>query len=147
MTLAAEAGLPQTYRGPLVGVRTQSSSLRLLFGGSWPRTGGFGVSTALGGGITIHQATPLESEDSMVRLRTLGARLGAGSEAELGVEIRLASLLLTLGPTVAVHFNHSHFDLAYDPGQADEPQRVVEPWQVIPGGQVVATYRHRANDR
>lgn len=127
--MALEPDFAQEYETIEVGVRTQTTLIRMLLGAKWPVGTGLGLYSAIGGGLDVTRARPLAPPEQSVTLRGVDTHTMLLACLEAGLEIDAGSFLLELGPRVDVSTKHAHYDLVRDGILV----RVATPWPVVPG--------------
>lgn len=131
-----ESDLAQRYEAADVGVRTQSTSVRLLVGGEWPLGDALGFSFGIGGGLDANRVRPFVPAESVVSPHAQMTNVTWVSRAEASLDMRAGPFVFGLGPRVDASLNDTHYDLA----RGGTLQRVVTPWPVVPGIQVLAAW-------
>lgn len=141
MTL--ERDFEQKYKTSEVGVRAQTTLIRLLMGARWPLGTRLGLHSAIGGGLDVTRARPVAPSEQGVTLRSVGTYTMLVACLEAGLKIDAGSFLLDLGPRVEISTKDAHYDLMRN----GNPVRVTTPWPVVPGFWLSGAWRPSLSHR
>lgn len=143
VALVLEGSFIQEYSTDDVGVRTQTSVVRLLLGGQWPLGGSLGFFGAIGGALDVTRVSPFASSERTVSLRSDQTCVVPAAHVQAGIEVEVGSFLLGTGPRVDLYPSDIHYDLM----RGGRAERVVTVWPVVAGLSVQGAWRPWATKR